>query len=257
MIRRFVIAQGDNNAVTTRIDIDPTVVNGTQFVESGFPVSWAIITGGGDSATGTTRGPIYFDPDGSITYSVSTISGGDEYAADSLQVFLNGQLLDNGLHFEETVGQDDFDLLVGAGGIESTPVEDDTVGVLTFSGQTAAFNIGATLTQGSTTATIVGVSNDSPTTGQLNLTDISPGGSSFTAAAIADDGTSPGAATAAGTFQQGGDRLAIAYRPKVVTTVDGVEVYISSLYPDSDTGFIITFNGATPGSQFTVDVVYR
>ena len=257
MIRKFVLAEGDNNAITTRIDIDPITVNGTQFIETGFPVSWAIITGGGDTSTSTTRGPIYFDPDGSTTYSVSTISGGDEYAVDSLKVFLNGILLDKGLQFEETVGQDDFSLLVGAGGIESVPAEDDTVGVLPFSGQTSPFNIGATLTQGSVTATIVGVSNDSPTTGQLNLSDISPGGSSFTTAAIADDGSTPGSASATGTFQQGGDRMAISYRPKSVTTVDGVEVFISSLYPDQDTGFVITFKGATPGSEFTVDVVYQ
>jgi len=257
MIRRFIIADGDNSPVTTRIEINPATVNGTHIIETGFPISWAIITGGGDTANSTTKGPIYFDPTGNDQYSISTLSGGDTYQVGSLQVFLNGQLLDNGIHFEENVNQDDFSLNIGAGALPSAPILDNTKGILTFSGQTSPFNIGKTLTQGATTAKIVGVSNDSLTTGQLNLVNINPNGLAFTGASISDNGSTPGAASAAGTFIQGGDRLSVYYRPVITMVIDGVRVYISSKYPEMSTGFEITFEGATISNSFIVDVVYQ
>lgn len=253
MIRRFIVAEGDNNATTTRVDITPTTTNGTQIISTGFAVSWAIITGGGPGAS-QISGPFYFDADGSTQYSVTTLTS-DEYTPGTLKVFLNGQLLDNNIQFTEDSGGDLFNLKVGAGALESAPAADDTQGTLPFTGQTVAFTVGATLTQGGVTATITEVSNDTATTGQLNLTNISPGGSSFTTAAISD--SSGGAASAAGTFQQGGDRLGISYRPKVVVLPGGIEVFISSIYPDLTTGLELTFRGATPSEQFTVDLVYR
>lgn len=258
MIRRFVTAQGDNNPVTSRLTITPTTSSGTQIITTGFPVSWAIVAGIGDSAAPPTKGPFYFDPDGSTTYSVSTISGGDVYIANSLKVYLNGQLLDNGIHFDEDVGGDNFTLNVGAGALDSAPNVDNTRGILTFTGQTSAFNLGATLTQGGTgvTATIAEISNDTGTTGQLSLTNISPGGDSFDTSAIVDDGGSPGGATA-GVFSQGGDRMAISYRPTISLTFSGIEIYVSAIYPDRSTGLELTYSGASIGTPFSVDLVYN
>lgn len=259
MIRRFILAEGDNSPETSRIEITPISTNGTYFVETGFPVSWAIITGGGDTANSTTKGPIYFDPTGLDLYSISSLSGGDTYQTDSLQVFLNGVMLDNGIHFDEDANQDDFHLNIGAGALPSAPALDNQKGTLTFSGQTSSFNIGKTLTQGGTgtTAKIVGTSNDSLTTGQLNLIDINSSGLDFDSSSIVDNGTIAGSAAIAGDFIQGGDRMAVYYRPVISVIIDGVRVYISSKYPESTTGFEIAFEGATISSPFIVDVVYQ
>jgi len=45
MIRRFVLASGDNNAINLSVTINPSASSGSQFFETGTPVSWVGIGG--------------------------------------------------------------------------------------------------------------------------------------------------------------------------------------------------------------------
>jgi hypothetical protein len=44
MIRKFLIASGDNSPISERIDITPSTTDGTYVFETAYPVSWAMIT---------------------------------------------------------------------------------------------------------------------------------------------------------------------------------------------------------------------
>lgn len=260
MIRRFLIADGDNNPVTTRISITPTTSSGTEVISFAYPVSWAIISGIGDSAAGTTEGPIYFDPDGSTSYSIRDLAGVDaleQYVVGSLQVFLNGQALDNSITFTENANQYEFNLVVGAGALSTAPIASTTEGTLFFTGLSGTPAVGDTVTGGTSlsTALVVDVTT-SGSTGQIKIKNMS---GPFTAGEPLSMSPSTATATAAVSdhFIQGGDRLSVVYRPVIVAASDGLEAYISKIYPDIAQGLEITYNNATPSEQFSIDLVYR
>lgn len=125
MIRRFVVADGDNNPVVTRLSFTTSASgDGTQTISTAYPVSWAIVNGT-DVNSDTYKGPFFYTPTGATTYNINTITGFD-YETDTLLVYLNGALLTESVEYQEDGDNQNFSFIdVGTTGLASLPDGDD------------------------------------------------------------------------------------------------------------------------------------
>jgi len=138
-MRRRLTVPPDNAPINFTVSETITPGDGTLFIETGTPVSWAIVLKSGVSSvlTSSVKGLYNVTPnnDSDTTYNVENISGETDitYQSGTLQVFLNGTLLKKGRDYTEDANLQDFDLVISSEGIPVAPnASTDTLQVLFF-----------------------------------------------------------------------------------------------------------------------------
>lgn len=132
MIRIFQLSQ-DNVPVSTTISEEASAL-GYISVETGTPVSWAIIVQSNVSLTNNTpdRGPYYTPTPGSGNpYSIRSftdVAVDATYVSKSLKVYYNGQLLTRDVEYTEDSSYE-FSFIIGGSGLPEAPDSIDTIAI--------------------------------------------------------------------------------------------------------------------------------